>query len=98
MAKSVLAGLRQAALTIGDVSQRNYFTPTDHENASVANTHDDSDMSFKFTLSILSFVMPYIGIIIRCRQKIIENDIEPVVSVTKCRSRVTLNIPYITRS
>ena len=54
---SIVAGLRQAALTTGDVSQRNYFTPTDHENASAAYTHDDSDMSFKFTLSILSFLM-----------------------------------------
>ena len=38
---------------------------------------DDCDMSFKFTLSIQRYLMPYIGIIIRCHQKNIENDIEP---------------------
>ena len=62
VAMSFVADLRQAALTIGDVPQRNDFTPTDHENGSIVYTHDDSDMSFNFTLSILSFLMPYIGI------------------------------------
>ena len=78
MATSFVAGSRQAALTISDEPQRNYVTPTDHDNASAAYTrHDDSDMSFKFTLSIPRFLMPYIGIIIRCHQKMFENDIEP---------------------
>ena len=54
---SFVADLRQAALTIGNVSPRNYFSPTDHENGSAAYTHDYSDMSFIFTLSILSFLM-----------------------------------------
>ena len=44
-----VGGLRQAALTIGDVSQRIYFTPIDHENASAAYSHYDSGMIFKFT-------------------------------------------------
>ena len=46
--------------------------PTDHENASASCTHDDSDMSFKFTFSILSFLMLHIVIIIRSHQSMIE--------------------------
>ena len=33
VAMSFVADLRQAALTIGDVPQRNYIIPTDHETA-----------------------------------------------------------------
>ena len=69
VARFFVDGLRQRSLTIGDVSQRKYCTPTDHENGSAVYTHDDSDISapsnvssFNFTLSILNLLMPYIGI------------------------------------
>ena len=84
MAKSVVAGLRQGSLTIGDVSQRNYFTPIYDENVSAVYTHDDSDTSassivssYRFALSIMSYLMPYIGINKSLSPKITENDTDP---------------------
>ena len=43
VAISVIAGWRQGPLTICDVSQRNYFTPTEHLTGSAVYTRDDSD-------------------------------------------------------
>ena len=40
---SVIAGWRQGPLTICDVSQRNYFTPTEHHIGSAVYTRDDRD-------------------------------------------------------
>ena len=40
MAISVIAGRRQGPLTIYDVSQRNYFTPTEHHIVSEVYTRD----------------------------------------------------------
>ena len=94
VAKSFLAGLRHRSLTIGDVSQRNYYTPTDHENGSAVYTQDDSDMSapsivssFNFTLSILNLLMSYFGINKSLSPKVIESDIEPAGVVTQLNSR-----------
>ena len=41
VAVSVVAVLRQGSLNIGDVSQRNYFTPADHDIESAVHTHDE---------------------------------------------------------
>ena len=43
VAISVTAGWRQGPLTICDVSQRNYFTPTEHHIDSAVYTRDDRD-------------------------------------------------------
>ena len=43
VAISVIAGWRQRPLTICDVSQRNYFTPTEHHIGSAVYTRDDRD-------------------------------------------------------
>ena len=43
MAIYVIAGWRQGSLTICDVSQRNYFTPTENHIGSAVYTRDDSD-------------------------------------------------------
>ena len=43
MSTSVIAGWRQGPLTICDVSQRNYFTPTVHHIGSAVYTRDDRD-------------------------------------------------------
>ena len=39
-----IAGWRQGPVTICDVSQRNYFTPTEHHIGSAVYTSNDSDM------------------------------------------------------
>ena len=43
VAISVIAGWRQGPLTINDVSQRNYFTLTEHHIGSPMYTCDDRD-------------------------------------------------------
>ena len=43
VAISVIAGWRQGPLTICDVAQRNYFTPTEHHIGSAVYTRDDRD-------------------------------------------------------
>ena len=43
VAISVIAGWRQGPLTICDVSQRNYFTPTEHDTGSAVYTRGDRD-------------------------------------------------------
>jgi hypothetical protein len=43
VAISVIAGWTQGSVTICDVSQRNYFTPTKHHIGSAVYTRDDRD-------------------------------------------------------
>ena len=43
VAISVIAGWRHGPLTVCDLSQRNYFTPTEHHIGSAVNTRDDRD-------------------------------------------------------
>ena len=43
VAVSVIAGWRQGPLKICDVSQRNYFTPTEHHIGSAVYTRGDRD-------------------------------------------------------
>jgi hypothetical protein len=43
VALSVITGWRQRPLTICDLSQRNYFTPTEHHIGSAVYTRDDRD-------------------------------------------------------
>jgi len=43
MAISVIDGCRQGPLTICDVSQRNYFTPTEYHIGSAVYSRDDND-------------------------------------------------------
>ena len=82
VAISVIAGWRQGPLTICDVSQRNYFTPTEHHIGSAVYTRDDRDRvlprsSYHFPLPIMSLFNPILEYISSCHQNMFGNNIEP---------------------
>ena len=63
VAISVIAAWRQGPLTICDVSQRNYFTPTEHHIGGAVYTRDDRNSviprsSYNFPLPIMSLFNP----------------------------------------
>ena len=57
MVISVIGGWRQSPLTICDVAQRNYFTPTEHHIVSEGYTPDDSDTRAPLVTLLLPFTI-----------------------------------------
>ena len=62
LATFVIAAWRQGPLTICDVSQRSYVTPTDHHIGSAVYTRDDRDTCAPSVVLIYNFPLPIMSL------------------------------------